>query len=67
MAQHLLVTLSKRRKYTEVPSLPPGAEYNKEKGVWLLDGNPLIKHELFLDGQVSKKCDQETGEDQKGE
>lgn len=67
MSEHLLVKLSTRRKYSEVPELPDDAAYDLTNGYWKNNGGPLVLSEQFINKQVSKKCDQETGEDQKGE
>lgn len=64
MAQHILIAHATRRPFREVPSVPEGSCYSPEKGYWLRDGKPLV---VSLEGPVTKKCDQETGEDQKGE
>jgi hypothetical protein len=64
MSEHLLITFAKRRPYRQVPALPDGASYDQAKGYWLKSGLPLVES---MGGQVTKKCDQETGEDQKGE
>lgn len=67
MSEHILVTLSTRRKYFEVPDLPQDAKYDRGHGYWGVSEGPLVCDNRFIDKQVSKKCDQETGEDQKGE
>jgi hypothetical protein len=67
MSEHLLVTLSTRRKYSEIPDLPRDAKYDRGHGYWSVSGGPLVYDTQFVDKRVSKKCDQETGEDQKGE
>ena len=65
--KHPLLTYSTVRPYRAVPDLPRGATYDTARGVWLRDGRPLVDTEEFRMGGVTKKCDQETGEDQKGE
>ena len=47
---------------------PEGCSFDNEKGYWVLDGSkqPFITSE-FSSPPRSKKCDVETGEDQKGE
>lgn len=64
MKQHVLITYATRRPYHHVPSLPMGAVYDHMKGYWVKDNKPLA---LSTSGPVTKKCDHETGEDQKGE
>lgn len=68
MPQHVLLKHATRRPYREMPELPDGAIYNAALGVWTLNGGPLVSSAQFEGAQrVSKKCDQETGEDRKGE
>lgn len=67
MKKHLLLTYATRRKYAEVPNLPAEATYDTRLGYWCLQGLPLVKTQGFISHSASKKCDQETGEDQKGE
>ena len=68
MAEHVLLTHATRRPYRDVPTLPDQAQYDPAKGYWTKDGLPLVTLDEFVgDDQVSKKCDYETGEDQKGE
>lgn len=64
LTQHPLIELAKRKPYAERPEMPPGATYSDQEGVWLVDGAPAAR---LFGGPVTKKCDQETGEDQKGE
>lgn len=66
--KHILMKLATRRPYTSIPEMGKDVEYNPEKGFWMTNQRPLVLSEEFLNGgQNSKKCDQETGEDQKGE
>ena len=65
MAQHVLMTFATRRPYREPPTLPDHAQYDAVRGYWLTDGMALVATDEFA--QTTKKCDQETGEDQKGE
>ncbi|NOS96910.1 MAG: hypothetical protein HOP25_00360 [Methylotenera sp.] len=67
MKTHALIDLATKRFFKEIPELPKGAFYNIDQGYWMLDGEALVKSNIFLSSRVSKKCDQETGEDQKGE
>lgn len=64
---HPLLEYATARPYREKPELPNNAEYDLARGIWLCNGFPLVEMEDFRSGRVSKKCDQETGEDQKGE
>lgn len=63
---HVLLTNATKRPFTETPEMPMGSEYDHEAGLWMLNGSPLVAHDEF-DRLQTKKCDQETGEDQKGE
>ena len=68
MAEHLLMTYATRRPYRTTPELPSGALYDSAGGYWLQDGLPIVTVDEFANGgPTTKKCDQETGEDQKGE
>lgn len=69
MAEHVLLTYATRRPYRDAPDMPDGAEYDYARGYWTKDGSPLVLATEFADdrGSPTKKCDQETGEDQKGE
>lgn len=68
MAEHVLLTYATRRPYRTAPVMPDGVQYDPVKGYWLKNDTPLLTTKEFLEGdRVSKKCDQETGEDQKGE
>ena len=68
MAEHVLMTCATRRPFSTVPALPDDIRYDPERGYWIKAGTPLVITEEFLDGGLNtKKCDQETGEDQKGE
>ena len=68
MAQHILMTYATRRPYRATPAMPEHTQYDPVKGYWRLRGHPLMTSEASLqDGVQTKKADQETGEDQKGE
>ena len=68
MAEHVLLTYATRRPYRSAPVLPDHTQYDPASGYWLQDGTPLVTVDEFLEGgSATKKCDQETGEDQKGE
>jgi len=47
--------------------MPVGATFDHKKGYWVKDGKELVSQGSKYGVLVSKKCDQETGEDQKGE
>ncbi|WP_414476229.1 hypothetical protein [Microvirga sp. M2] len=67
MADHILLELAVRKPYRDTPDLLAEAEYDIEAGLWVLHGRPLIEVSPIFAGPVSKKMDQETGEDRKGE
>ena len=68
MTEHILLKLATRKPYRRNPRLPSTAEYDAVRGYWAIDGQPMVSaSEFHNDPPVSKKCDQETGEDIKGE
>lgn len=68
MTEHILLKLATRKPYRRNPQLPSTAEYNAVRGYWTIDGQPMVSTIEFENStQSSKKCDQETGEDVKGE
>jgi hypothetical protein len=68
MNSHILVSMATRRPYKEKPQIPENAAYDLASGFWTIGGEPLVSSNNFHEiTRVSKKCDQETGEDQKGE
>ena len=67
MPQHILIEHAKRKPYSSSPEMPKGAIYDTAKGYWVSDDEPLVSPGSKYGALVSKKCDQETGEDQKGE
>lgn len=68
MTLHILMTYAERSPYRAIPSLPAGAHYDPVRGYWILDDAPLVSApEFSAAGYMTKKCDQETGEDMKGE
>jgi hypothetical protein len=62
--QHLLIDIAIRKPFSNSPILPESAVYDNRLGAWMIGDTPAAQ---LMDGQVTKKCDQETGEDQKGE
>ena len=66
MTEHVLLTYATRRPYHATPVVPDGACYDPIRGYWINGDEPLVAAEEFGE-RVTKKCDQETGEDQKGE
>lgn len=68
MAQHILIQHAKRKSYSSTPDMPTGSFFDSTKGYWKdKDGKILVSSKSKYGSAVSKKCDQETGEDQKGE
>ena len=67
MSSHVLLSNATRRPYQEAPELPEGAVYDPTQGVWTIHGEPMVLSDEFVERGATKKCDQETGEDQKGE
>ncbi len=67
MPTHPLITYATRRPYKETVDLPDGSAYDLVNGYWIYNGEPIVNNDQFAEQQVTKKCDQETGEDQKGE
>lgn len=64
---HVLVRMAKRSPRRQHPSLPNGATYDAIRGFWRLGEQVLVRAPQYISGPVTKKADQETGEDQKGE
>lgn len=65
--EHVLLAFATRRLYRTTPELPEKANYNLIRGCWLIDDSPLARSPEGTMIPTTKKCDQETGEDQKGE
>ena len=65
METHILLERAVRRPYDEIPTLRIDTKYKIEIGYWTAGGTPIVENNNF--DRVTKKCDQETGEDQKGE
>ena len=65
MAEHILIAHATRRPYATTPVLPDGIQYDAVQGYWTKDGVALVATGELEN--TTKKCDQETGEDQKGE
>ena len=67
MSSHILIQHAKRKPYSQRPEMPKDALFDNQKGYWLTGDTPLVSPGSKYGALVSKKCDQETGEDQKGE
>ena len=68
MTEHVLMTYAVRKPYGRTGVVPEDAEYDATKGYWVKAGIPLVNSREFTEaGWLTKKHDQETGEDQKGE
>lgn len=66
MSPHILLAKATRRPYNDEPEMPENATYNPGKGIWTIDDEPMVRSANYPE-RATKKCDQETGEDQKGE
>lgn len=68
MKDHILIEKTKKYSIPEQNPIPKGCTYNEQKGFWVENSsnNAMMKID---DPQkpTTKKCDIETGEDQKGE
>lgn len=67
MSDHVLIALAKRKLYAAIPDMPEGCSYDYDRGLWTKANDVLVSHDSEFGVQVTKKCDVETGEDQKGE
>ena len=67
MTEHILIQHAKRKPFSITPDMPAGSTFDQKKGYWVKDGKKLVTQDSKYGSTVSKKCDQETGEDQKGE
>ena len=67
MKGHILLQHAKRKPYSKRPDMPEDAVFDSQKGYWISGTDPLVSPGSKYGALVSKKCDQETGEDQKGE
>ena len=65
---HLLMQLATRKPYRVVPEMPDSARYDARAGYWTIAGEPVAAPGgTATPALCTKKCDQETGEDLKGE
>lgn len=65
---HLLMQLATRKPYRVDREMPAGARYDARAGYWKINGVPFAAAGGDDSiGPTTKKCDQETGEDLKGE
>lgn len=68
MSEHILLRLATRKPYRANPKLPNTAIYNASGGYWMIDGEVLVNSTAFRKSPpMSKKADQETGEDIKAQ
>ena len=67
MTEHILIQHAKRNPFSSSPEMPERSLFDTAKGYWIYEGKPLVSPGSKYGALVSKKCDQETGEDQKGE
>lgn len=68
MKQHILIEKAYRYSNPEVLNNPENCTYDMSKGYWSINASkqPMVLSDA---GRMlgTKKCDRETGEDQKGE
>ena len=68
MTEHILIKFATRWPYNDKKITLYDSQYKPAKGYWIKDGEPLVAADDFKEaGFGTKKCDQETGEDLKGE
>ncbi len=67
LQNHLLIQLAKRKPFLQTPEMPEGSAFDHKRGIWMYENEPLVSHKSKFGTQATKKCDMETGEDQKGE
>ncbi|EJL6466869.1 TPA: hypothetical protein I6209_002963 [Vibrio cholerae] len=67
MQQHILIKLATKKPFSEQPEMPEGTFYDSSRGYWFKSDEILVSYHSEFGTMVSKKCDIETGEDQKGE
>ncbi len=67
MEQHVLIKLATKKPFNDHPDMPENTIYDKEKGYWFKGEESLVSYNSEYGTMVTKKCDIETGEDQKGE
>ena len=68
MTDHLLIRFAERKPYKTTTSLLSTNEYDDKLGYRVVDGKPFVVSPEYTERPAaSKKCDQETGEDIKGE
>lgn len=68
MKEHILI--DKTYTYEEIPKIlaPKDCFYDRKSGLWRMDSNgEIMMVSNYAKKPESKKCDVETGEDQKGE
>ncbi|MBR0413749.1 MAG: hypothetical protein IJI67_01600 [Clostridia bacterium] len=68
MKKHIIIEKSKKYVLTNQELVPAGCSYNSKGGFWVDDSsNIAMMRSLNFELAATKKCDIETGEDQKGE
>lgn len=68
MAKHILLEQAFKYDVSISEGEPEGCTFNQRRGYWVSDltGQALMESDAPRPS-ISKKCDRETGEDQKGE
>ncbi|ULR30028.1 hypothetical protein MJO48_16300 [Dickeya fangzhongdai] len=67
MPQHILIKSAIKKPFNETPQMPKNVVYDIHKGYWVKSQEKLVSYNSEYGVRVTKKCDIETGEDQKGE
>ena len=68
MKEHIILEKAKKYNVTKHDLTPNGCSYNVKEGFWVDDSSNMAMMKTDKPQKpTSKKCDIETGEDQKGE
>ncbi len=68
MKEHIILEKAKRYNTSNQSTVPSGCTYKSKEGFWVENtSNCAMMRSNKLQKPISKKCDIETGEDQKGE
>lgn len=68
MREHVLIEKAFMFDNVKEPTKPKGCYYDRSVGLWRVDGTgEVMMLSDSFDKPATKKCDIETGEDQKGE
>lgn len=68
MKQHILLEKANHYDYKRSNIIPNNASYDSTRGFWTMNNSDVLYMKSpYALNRDSKKCDIETGEDQKGE